>query len=123
MNVKIRFNGDVVKVRYLCGSFAVPSPKSKLWIIGDEFGPTHLITADNVDKAYGKYLDDQIPISEDEATEAFGVDSFLDLTPNELESLELKEGIEYLPKATGTSGIDNVGYYVWIKELLKNTNS
>ena len=119
MRTKIRFSGNVYRVNYLCSSFSAPSPKSQLWVIGNEYGPSHLITANSLDGAYGEYLDSLTPIPEDEVPEAYGVITLEGLTSEEQDELSLVDGYEYMPNAGGSTGIVNVGLYVWIHKVSK----
>ena len=113
---KIRFNGKVTRVNYVC-STSVPSPDSRLWIIGNEFGPTHLVKAESFDEAWDEFLDDLEPIPEDEVPEAYGLLFYI---PEDYQDdLQLEEGYEFKPNGSGGTGIVYPGIYAWGREFIQ----
>jgi len=113
MQTKIRFNDKVVQVKYVCSSSSAPSILSRMWVIGNEFGPTHLVTAESFDEAWDEFLDDLEPISEDEVPEAYGLFYF----EGPQDDLELEEGYEFKPNGSGGTGIVYPGIYAWGREF------
>lgn len=100
---RVRCAGQTWPVQYICGSYAVPGRGSKLFLIGNEYGPAALITANSSDEAWGEWLDSLPPISDAEMEDAF-------------EGVTLFEGYEHQPNATGT-GVVDVGHHAWIRQI------
>ena len=96
-----------------------------LFLLGHEFGPTHLIQADTFEDAYGVWVDLQQTIAESEVWEAYGYDTveayvkFCD-GDNNGDWPDLIEGYRYQDNTTGT-GIVNVGDYEWQAEVKTST--
>lgn len=92
----------------------------KLYLFGNEFGPTWVIRARSLETAYDIWLDEQPTVPKDELYLAYGFSSekaFNDLMKAHPEyPLSLPKGYEYQPNASGT-GIVEVGYYEWFREL------
>ena len=116
-----------------------------LYVVGHEFGPTHLIGARHFEAAYEWYLDNLIPMASEYVYIAYdfpsmgSMDKFSALHRKDpaaayawvkAEGIELNtdgitvptdfpeliEGYEYQPNATG-SGIVDVGVHVWFRVL------
>ena len=139
----IRFRGSVVKVEFIDeGWDGFP-----LFVIGHEFGPTHLIRANHLSSAYEVWVDEQPTVPVEDLWEAYGFNS--EESYNEFCSLfnqGLKEeawviakndgiegegvsvpddypyvieGYEQQSNSSGT-GIVDVGHYVWVAEFEKH---
>jgi hypothetical protein len=115
-----------------------------LFLLGHEFGPTHLIRASSFDDAWEAWVDSQNTVAEDDLWEAYGFDSedsykaFNLLFGQDLkeqawviakaDGIEgcgvtvpndyplLAEGYEYQSNASGT-GIVEVGHYAWVADF------
>jgi hypothetical protein len=66
---RIRYGYDrtIVKVEFIDEGW----DGCPLFIIGHEFGPTHLIRAKSFDIAWEAWVDSQAPVSEDDLWEAY----------------------------------------------------
>lgn len=76
-NTAIRFNGSVHKVKFL-GYPVSPGSNSyglKLYVMGNEYGPTHLIGAYGDTSAYELYIDDLTELDDSEIYQAYGFPS------------------------------------------------
>ena len=130
----IRFNGNVSKVNYLCSSFCCAGDKEKLYVIGNEFGSTDLIVANNETEAWEEWLDNQPALDDDDLFIAYGFDNpdqyklacglDDDARSVYLKSLGLSEdftiieGYEYMPNSGNTTGIVDVSEYIWIRKYV-----
>lgn len=95
----------------------------KLFLIGHEFGPTHLVNAENMSDAEDAYLDDAETIPDEDMWEAYGFNSYAEYslwneTPKEdgEADRDLTDGYRWQPNFTGT-GVVQVGIYYWIKRV------
>jgi hypothetical protein len=91
----------------------------EFFVVGDEYGPTHVIRAHSVHSALDIWADEQPSIPVEDVPEAYGFDSEDELRAFEErgEYPELADGYAYQENHDGGSGIVNVGYYQWIVPL------
>lgn len=122
IHIRIPETGEKQKVIWLCPGMA---GDDRYFLIGNEFGATHLICAGSFDAAWEEWLDNQPAISDGDLYIAFGFDSAKDLdayiekrtTNCEDWDLDLVEGYEYMPNFGGTNGIVDVSEYIWQREV------
>jgi len=88
----------------------------QLYVAGFEYGPVIVIRAGSFEDAWGIWVDETTPIDPDEVNEAYGLDEWEQIV--DFDQLDLVDGYEYQPNATGT-GIVNMGEYAWIEPLTK----
>jgi hypothetical protein len=140
---RIRFRGSVVKVEFIDEGW----DGCPLFVIGHEFGPTHLIRAQHLSSAYEAWVDEQPTVSVEDLWEAFGFNSeesykefclLFDQGMKEeawaiaqADGIEgegvsvpddypyVIEGYEQQSNSSGT-GIVDVGHYVWVAEFEKH---
>jgi len=114
MKIVINYREQLTQVELL-GSGDLTG--EKLFVIGNEFGATHLVTAYDACSAWEEWLDEQPTIPDDEVREAYGFDTqeAMGKAREDDNPIELIEGYEYQANCTGT-GIVNVDHYTWISE-------
>ena len=142
---RIRFYDRVEKVQFLDPG----SPGDRLFVMGEQFGVTHLILAGCMEDAYDEWMDSQPTIPASELWQAHGFSSpetyqefcrLFEMQHKEeawaiakSEGIEggsvtvpedfpaLIEGFEYQPNFSGT-GVVNVSEYLWIHLFKEGKN-
>lgn len=117
--MEIVINGNVEQVEFI--NDYGDGLTGILFLIGHEFGWTHLVNAECMTDAEDAWLDEQPTVPEDELWEAYGFKSREDYeafndTPGAKEYPNLVEG--YLPQSNSTgTGVVEVGHYHNIVEV------
>jgi hypothetical protein len=102
----------------------------RLWLFGEEYGPTMLIRARSFADAWEIMLDESPTIPESDVPEAYGYhdNGPIETAKQRLDAdvkaaidgvadyPELLEGYEYQPNSSGT-GIVSVSEYAWLREF------
>lgn len=117
--MRISINGDETDVEFIHEAFDFYDCDK--FLIGHAFGPTHLVTADNMGDAEEAYLDRADTIPEEDIWEAYGfdsVDAYLAWNDREDpdDERELRDGYRWQGTHTG-SGIVQVGLDYWIRQV------
>ncbi len=132
IHICIPETGEKQKVIWLCPGMA---GDDRYFLIGNEFGATHLICARSYDVAWEEWLDSQPAIADEHLYLAWGFESeeeyefvsglsghkqgyyLRKLEVSEDGEWHLAEGYEYMPNSGGTNGIVSVGHYTWQREI------
>lgn len=116
--MRIKWNNDEHEVGLIHEAF--DGFECGLFLVGHEFGPTHLVTADSLADAEDAYLDQAETIPDADMWEAYGFKDKVTFeqwytTPGG-EDRDLTDGYRWQPNFTGT-GIVHVGLYYWIERV------
>lgn len=120
--MKIHFENKVHDVQLLEG-YSGDFMARNMWVVGNEFGPTHLVLdMEEAGEALEVYYDSLAPIPEEEVWEAYGFDSLAEWKGwNEdmsAESRGLLPGYEWQTEFKACeSGIVWIGHHVWIRKV------
>ena len=95
-----------------------------LWVYGQEFGPTMILSGRSFESAYEIMLDNSEAVSEADLHEAYGFDTDAHMRDTLrkceqgwLEYPDLVEGYSHMPNSGDSTGVVNVGDYEWMREL------